>query len=99
MLFGDEFAGFSQTFFVLVLLQSLNVVTGPAGNLLIMTDRQNLFRNLVVIGLTLVLVASWVLIPRYDAFGAALAILLGYGFVNLSSLVAACLILKKRKET
>jgi O-antigen/teichoic acid export membrane protein len=96
-LFGGEFTQFSETFFVLVLLQSLNVLTGPAGNLLMMADQQKMFRNLVIVGLVLVLALSWVLIPKYNALGAALAVFLGYGFVNLSSFLAALRILKKVK--
>ncbi|MFG6511436.1 MATE family efflux transporter [Sulfitobacter sp. M23905] len=84
-LFGAEFAQYSNAFLILLLFQVINVLTGPAGNFLMMTDRQRLFRNLVLVGSALVLSFGLIFIPRFDAAGAAVAVLLGYGFVNVSS--------------
>ena len=95
-LFGKEFSQFSDTFFVLVFLQILNVITGPAGNLLIMADQQDLFRNIVLIGLAIVLGLSFIFIPKYGAFGAAIAIMFGYGFVNLASFIISLRIFSRK---
>jgi len=95
-LFGEEFTRFRDTFLVLVLLQIINVVTGPAGNLLMVDGYQRLFQSLVIVGLAVSLILSWVLIPKYDSLGAGLAVLGGYGFVNVASVIASVQMLRSR---
>jgi O-antigen/teichoic acid export membrane protein len=96
-LFGEEFTQFSTTLYALVLLQTVNVLTGPAGNLLLMSGRQVFFRNLVLVGLLVVLVLSLILVPKYEAFGAALAMCAGYGFVNIASFCFVAMMFFRKK--
>jgi O-antigen/teichoic acid export membrane protein len=92
--FGGEFKRFSVALWILVLGQTIHVLTGPAGNLLLMADRHVLFRNLVFVGLILTVLVNIALIPELGAVGAAIALLVGYGFINISSLVFAWRLLR-----
>jgi O-antigen/teichoic acid export membrane protein len=69
--FGPEFTAGAGILVVLVLGQYINVITGPAGQLLTMTGHEHQVRNLRLVALIVNVVLSFVLIPRYAGMGAA----------------------------
>lgn len=86
-IFGDEFSDASTVLLILLAGQLVNALTGPTGQLLIMTGkhRWELANTVVVLGLNLVL--NLALIPVYGAIGAALATAGALMLINLAKLV------------
>ena len=70
-LFGDEFVSGSLPLIILAVGQFINAATGPVNNVLIMTGRQKLNRNIMVGATIVAVILDLVLIPRFGAVGAA----------------------------
>jgi len=92
--FGEGFETAGNALIILVLGQLVNVICGPVGNILIMTNREWIASLLFITG-TLINVAlnAW-LIPLYGFEGAAIATSVGIGFVNISMLMVILFKLK-----
>lgn len=72
-LWGEEFA---DAYYILVVLsvgQFINILTGPVGNLLAMTNQENILKNIMIITLIVNILLNFILINYYDALGAAIA--------------------------
>ena len=70
-LFGDEFVSGSLPLIILAIGQFINAATGPVNNVLIMTGRQKLNRNIMVGATIVAVILDLILIPRFGAVGAA----------------------------
>lgn len=82
-IFGKEFVAGSTVLMVLALGQFINAATGPVSNILIMTGRQKLNRNLMVATTVLAIGLNLLLIPRLGAMGAAIVNTLGVLILNV----------------
>lgn len=82
-LFGREFHAGWPTLMILSLGNLINVGVGPVGHMLIMTGRPGLeLLNSWISGIANIVLNLW-LIPRYGAFGAALATAITVTMLNL----------------
>jgi O-antigen/teichoic acid export membrane protein len=82
-LLGPGFEAGAPVLRLLVVAQTAYVVLGPGGLMLMMTDYNRLNLINAVLNLILSLSLDLVLIPRYDAIGAAIAGAITIVFVNL----------------
>jgi O-antigen/teichoic acid export membrane protein len=88
-LFGPEYADGASSVVILCLGQVINSLTGPSGNLLLMSGYKyiNLWINLG--GLALSVALNLLLIPNYGIIGCALAMGLSITIVNIVRLSLA----------
>ncbi len=82
-LFGDDYAEASWLLIILAIGQFANALTGPVGQMLVMSGHNRQFRNCMLAGAVITLSLNLLLIPSYSAIGAAIATLLGIIFYNL----------------
>jgi len=85
-IFGTEFEYGNEVLIVLVVGQVINVICGPVGYLLIMTNNQIKYRNNVIISSIANLLLNLWLIPIYGIMGAAIATTLSLVLLNFLSL-------------
>lgn len=71
--FGPEFAIAATPLAIMAIGQLFNVLRGPTGALLLMCGHEAVALKLTIAGLALLLVLSFVLIPRLGLVGAAIA--------------------------
>jgi len=86
-LFGDEFKTAKQVMILLCLGQFVNAASGSVGHFLNMTGRQQIFRNIVLCAALINVVLNYILIPRYEIVGAAIATMTSVMFWNIVSAV------------
>jgi O-antigen/teichoic acid export membrane protein len=72
-MFGPEFVDAHVALLVLAASQLVNALTGPVGFLMTMTGRQTAAARILALHSVLVVVLSFVLVPRHGIVGAALA--------------------------
>ncbi len=82
-IFGKEFLAGTEALIILSIGQFINAATGPVSNILMMTGRQKLNRNLMVATTVLAIVLDLLIIPRYGIIGAACVNTLGIIIMNL----------------
>ncbi len=70
-IFGKEFIVGDICLTILAIGQFINASTGPVGNLLIMTGKQDLNRNIVLVTTIITTILNAVIIPFYGIIGAA----------------------------
>jgi O-antigen/teichoic acid export membrane protein len=83
--FGKEFASGSSILTIIAIGQFINVATGSADYLLIMSGNERLLRNNVVFFGFINLTLCFLFIPQFGNTGAAIATALTLGFMNLVS--------------
>jgi O-antigen/teichoic acid export membrane protein len=66
-----EFLKGSDALIILSIGQFINAATGPVSNILMMTGKQKLNRNMMVGTTILAIILDFILIPRYGIIGAA----------------------------
>lgn len=71
--FGADFLVASDALIILAVGQFVNVITGPVGYLLIMSGKESVFRDVLIIALLFNFSLCFVLIPAYAVDGAAIA--------------------------
>lgn len=88
-MFGEEYIPAANCIVVLCLGQIVNSVTGPSGNLLLMSGYTyvNLWTNLS--GLVMSVVLNILLVPVYGIVGSALAVGIAITIVNMIRIVLA----------
>jgi len=86
-IFGAEFVIGASVLSILAIGQAVNVITGPAGNVLMMCGYERLVRNVLLASATICLIANLILIPRMGAVGAAIANSATVTFENLTMVV------------
>lgn len=82
-IFGPQFADGAWTLRILALGQLINVATGSAGVLLVMTGHEKLMRNIVAASAALNLLGALALVPRYGAIGAATSTACSLAFMKI----------------
>ncbi|HAP00367.1 MAG TPA: hypothetical protein DCQ93_00435 [Bacteroidetes bacterium] len=86
-IFGDDFLKGNVCLIILALGQFVNACSGPVGNLLMMTGKQDLNRN-IVFGTTVITVTlNAIFIPVYGIIGAAAVNALGLILFNVIPLL------------
>jgi O-antigen/teichoic acid export membrane protein len=93
-LFGQEYSAGAGAIVILCGGQLINTITGPSGNLLLMSGHSftNLWTNLS--GLVLTVVLSVVLIPKYGVVGCAAAVASAVATMNVMRVVLAGLFIR-----
>ena len=76
VVYGEAFLQAAAILAVLALAQGLCAITIPLGNFMVMSGAQSQYLRINASGLALNLVLNLLLIPRYGALGAALALIL-----------------------
>lgn len=77
LFFGDGFAeSAAPVLQVLVVGQLFNLLMAPGGYLLSMTGNERCLRNMLMFSTIVMMLASAIFIPVYDAVGAAMAVTL-----------------------
>ncbi len=71
MIFGKDFSQGSNILIIISLGQFINIITGPVGNILIMSNQEKLLRNIIVVISCLCLISYFIFIPIYGITGAA----------------------------
>ncbi len=82
-LFGEEFKAFSNVLRILAFGQFVNVLTGNVGLLLSMTGHEKIQRNCMFFTVIGSLILGVLLIPSYNAIGAAIMVSFGVITNNL----------------
>ncbi len=88
VVFGTDFLNVYWLLVVLTLGESINTLSGPSGNILLMTENQGLSTRIMSYGFLLLMVLSVGLIPLYGAMGAALAASASLSYVNIARVMA-----------
>ena len=71
--FGKEFIVGSSVMMMLSIGQLINVLCGPVGSIMQMTNNQTIFKNVVSLALIVNILLNYILIPIYGIEGAAIA--------------------------
>jgi len=71
MIFGKDFSQGSNILIIISLGQFINIITGPVGNILIMSNQEKLLRNIIVVISCLCFISYFIFIPIYGITGAA----------------------------
>ena len=95
VIFGQEFKQGNNILIITTIGQFINIITGPVGNILIMSNQEKLLRNIIVVITSLCLVSYFIFIPLYGVTGAALITSLR---VILQNLIVFGLVLKQSKK-
>jgi len=83
-IFGHEFVTSYPLMLVLLVGQFVNLLTGPVGLVLSITDRQKEYKNLMIAVSILSVILNILLIPQFGTWGAAWAIMIVTIVKNLS---------------
>ncbi|MEQ9468766.1 MAG: oligosaccharide flippase family protein [Ekhidna sp.] len=87
LLFGSDFKMVYPLLVILVLGESINAISGPAGNILLMTGNQKISTKIMLVGFILLSVFCVLLIPHYGAMGSAIAAAISISYINLSRVI------------
>ena len=71
--FGYEFIMANKTLYILIAGQFVNILCGSVGYILMMTEKQNIFKNIMIFATCVNIILNIVLIPKYGINGAAIA--------------------------
>ena len=71
--FGLEFIIASKTLYILIVGQFVNILCGSVGYILMMTEKQNIFKNIMIFATCTNIILNIILIPKYSINGAAIA--------------------------
>ena len=71
--FGFEFTMANKTLHILIAGQFVNILCGSVGYILMMTEKQNIFKNIMIFATCVNIILNIVLIPIYSINGAAIA--------------------------
>ena len=81
-IFGEEFILGSTALIILSAGQFCNAITGPVGQVLNMTDNENILRNTAFISMIINVLLNYYLIPIYGISGAAISTAISSAFWN-----------------
>ena len=85
--FGPEYIHGSISLNILILGQLVNVICGSVGYVLIMTENQKIFRNIILLTTVLNIMLNIFLIPIYGILGAAVSSMICVIIWNVSSYI------------
>ena len=80
--FGEEFIAGKLAFIILLVGAILNLCSGSIGQLLLMTGKQYIVQNILIIIVIAKVIANIILIPEFGINGAAITSVLGIGITN-----------------
>ena len=83
-IFGHEFVSGGTVILILAAGQLVNIVTGPAGNVLMMCGHERLVRNTLAASAFICVSISLLLIPQMGVVGAAIALAITICIENLT---------------
>ena len=83
-LYGAEFLIGFETLRWLIIGRVINALSGSVGNLMQMSNQQNIYMSILVVGAVINVVLNYYLIPIYGINGAAFASVASLSFWNLS---------------
>jgi O-antigen/teichoic acid export membrane protein len=83
-IFGNEFTSGATVIVILAVGQLINIITGPAGNVLMMCGHERLVRNTLVMSAFVCVGTSLLLIPQMGVVGAAIALAITVSVENLT---------------
>jgi len=83
LIFGKDFNGAFPVLVILAFGEMINALTGPAGNLLVLTGQQRISVRILTLGVTVCIGFNLWLIPLYGAVGAAFSMALGLIVINI----------------
>jgi len=86
-IFGLEFIEGKRALYVLLFGQFINVLCGSVGYILMMTNKQKILRNIIVVSASLNFALNILLIPIYGILGAAIATTTSLILWNILSLL------------
>lgn len=84
-LFGQNYTDGGHLLLVLSIGQIINLLTGPVGYLLTMTENERAMRNMYIISGSTTIFLSLILIPSIGVLGAAISTSLGLAIQNLGA--------------
>lgn len=87
-IFGAEYLPASIALVILVIGQFTNIITGPTGYLLVMTNNERSHRDSQIIAAICCLVSCFILIPYFAFVGAAIAVAIGVVCQNVFAVFA-----------
>lgn len=76
-IFGDDYLNGSQCLIVLAAAQVANLAGGSVGTILVMTGHEREVALAIGLSLMVTLIAGGLLVPRWEAIGAALSVMAG----------------------
>ena len=71
--FGSEFIIANKALHILIVGQFVNILCGSVGYILMMTEKQNIFKNIMIFATCINIILNIALIPKYSIDGAAIA--------------------------
>ncbi|TAH43430.1 MAG: flippase [Bacteroidetes bacterium] len=86
--FGKEFPGNELSLYVLLAGQFIVIISGLAGQILNMTGKQAILRNIAIISALVNVLACFILIPAFGILGVCIAQSLGMLVWNVSCVLA-----------
>jgi len=86
-IFGEEFKQGKIALYILLLGQLVNIICGSVGYILMMTNKQNLLRNIIFLAALVNIILNILLIPSYGILGAALSTTISMILWNITSLI------------
>ncbi len=81
--FGQDFLIGAVALMILSIGQFINAATGPVGNLLMMTGKQDVNRNIVIGTTIFTVILNAIVIPKYGIIGAAVVNVIGIFLYNI----------------
>ncbi len=82
-LFGQEFVSSYPIMIILCVAQIINVIIGPIGVIMKMTNGEKALQHILIISTILNIILNCLLIPEYETFGAATSTLISIAVTNL----------------
>ena len=86
-IFGEDFIIGKNALLILLIGQSVSVMSGSVGFILQMTGKEKIFQNILFLALLVNIGLNILLIPTYGILGAAIASTISIVFWNLTSVV------------
>lgn len=83
LVFGEAFRVAYWTLCILGIAQAINALSGPAGNILLMTNHQKISVYSLGTGLVVGIILNIILIPMYGALGAAIGTAISVAVINI----------------
>ena len=86
-IFGNEFIVGKTALLILLFGQIINILCGSVGYILMMTNKQEILRNIIIFSAFLNIILNILLIPKYGINGAAISSAISVAVWNIYSLI------------
>ena len=88
ILFGAEFEVAYYILIALIFAETVNALSGPAGDILTMSERQKISAYILAVGVTIGVILNLLLIPQFGGFGAAVGTGISIILINFLRILA-----------